>query len=132
MPFLAFLALAAVIGIFIVPALLTRREGYRRAQDYFVSSDHVFPRVIQNSCIAYAIGLATFGHFFAWGARGDFWPAIIHAAFFGLGLTLLYALRRPMLKFLGRALATTAPSPSMNLLPCDTETTRWSAALRRP
>ena len=105
MPFLAFLALAAVIGIFIVPALLTRREGYRRAQDYFVSSDHVFPRVIQNSCIAYAIGLATFGPFFAWGARGDFWPAILHAAFFGLGLTLLYALRRPMLKFLGRALS---------------------------
>ena len=105
MPFLAFLALAAVIGVFIVPALLTRREGYRRAQDYFVSSDHVFPRVIQNSCIAYAIGLATFGPFFAWGARGDFWPAILHAAFFGLGLTLLYALRRPMLKFLGRALS---------------------------
>ena len=42
MPFLAFLALAAVIGVFIVPALLTQREGYRRAQDYFVSSDHVF------------------------------------------------------------------------------------------
>jgi len=105
MPLLAFLASAAVISIFIIPAFLTRREGYRRAQNYFVSSDHVLPKVIQNSCIAYAIGLATSGPFFAWGARGDFWPAILHAVVFGLGLTLLYALRRPMLKFLGHALS---------------------------
>jgi len=105
MPLLAFLASAAVISIFIIPVLLTRREAYRRAQDYFVSSDHVHPRVIQNSCIAYAIGLATYGPFFAWGASGDFWPAILYAAVFGLGLTLLYALRRPMLKFLGHALS---------------------------
>jgi hypothetical protein len=61
--------------------------------------------VIQNSSIAYAIGLTTFGPFFAWGASGDFWPAIVHAAFFGLGLTLLYVLRRPMLEFLARALS---------------------------
>src|SRR5262249_23292493 len=105
MPLLAFLAAAAVVSIFIIPALLTRREGYRRTQDYFVSSDHVLPKVIQNSCIAYAIGLATYGPFFAWGARGNFWPAILHAAVFGLGLTLLYASRRPMLKFLGHALS---------------------------
>ena len=105
MPLLAFLTSAAVISIFIIPVLLTRRDGYRRAQDYFVSSDPVLPKVIQNSSIAYAIGLATFGPFFAWGASGDFWPAIVHAAFFGLGLTLLYALRRPILKFLARALS---------------------------
>jgi hypothetical protein len=85
--------------------LLTQRHGYRRAQDYFVSSDHVLPKVIQNSSIAYAIGLATFGPFFAWGASGDFRPAILHAVLFGLGLTLLYALRRPILKFLARALS---------------------------
>ena len=105
MPLLAFLTSAAVISIFTIPVLLTRRDSYRRAQDYFVSSDHVLPKVIQNSSIAYAIGLATFGPFFAWGASGDFWPAIVHAAFFGLGLTLLYALRRPILKFLARALS---------------------------
>jgi hypothetical protein len=105
MPLLAFLTSAAVISIFIIPVLLIRRDGHRRAQDYFVSSDHVLPKVIQNSSIAYAIGLATFGPFFAWGASGDFWPAILHAAFFGLGLILLYALRRPMLKFLARALS---------------------------
>src|SRR5262249_28916195 len=86
MPLLAFLTSATVISIFIIPVLLIRRDGYRRAQDYFVSSDHILPKVIQNSSIAYAIGLATFGPFFAWGASGDFWPAIVHAAFFGLGL----------------------------------------------
>jgi hypothetical protein len=105
MPLLAFLTAATVISIFIIPVLLVRRDGHRRAQDYFVSSDHVLPKVIQNSSIAYAIGLATFGPFFAWGASGDFWPAILHAAFFGFGLILLYALRRPMLKFLARALS---------------------------
>ena len=105
MPLLASLTLAAVISIFIIPVLLIRRDGHHRAQDYFVSSDHVLPKVIQNSSIAYAIGLATFGPFFAWGVRGDFWPAIVHAAFFGSGLILLYALRRPMLKFLARALS---------------------------
>jgi hypothetical protein len=105
MPVLAFLTSAAVLSIFIIPVLLTQRHGYRRAQDYFVSSDHVLPKVIQNSSIAYAIGLATFGPFFAWGASGDFRPAILHAVLFGLGLTLLYALRRPILKFLARALS---------------------------
>src|SRR5262245_2389001 len=105
MPVLAFLTSAAVISIFIIPVLLTRRDAYSRAQDYFVSSDHVPPKVIQNSSIAYAIGFATFGPFFAWGASGDFWPAIVQATFSGLGLTLLYALRRPILKFLARALS---------------------------
>jgi hypothetical protein len=105
MPVLAFLTSVAVISIFIIPVLLTQRHGYRRAQDYFVSSDHVLPKVIQNSSIAYAIGLATFGPFFAWGASGDFRPAILHSVLFGLGLTLLYALRRPILKFLARALS---------------------------
>ena len=105
MPFLAFLAPAAVLGIFIIPALLTRRQAHPSAQDDFVSPDHVLPKVIQNSSIAYAIGLATFGPFFAWGVSGDFWLAIVHAAFFGLGLSLIYALRRPMLEFLAGALS---------------------------
>ena len=72
MPFLAFLAPAAVLGIFIIPALLTRRQAHPSAQDDFVSPDHVLPKVIQNSSIAYAIGLATFGPFFAWGVSGNF------------------------------------------------------------
>ena len=103
MPLLALLTAAVVISIFIIPLLLGRRERSPRAQDRFVSSGHVLPKVIQNSSIAYAIGLATFGPFFAWGASGDFWPALVHAAFFGMGLVLIYALRRPVLKFLADA-----------------------------
>ncbi|MGA3310138.1 MAG: hypothetical protein ABSD08_16225 [Xanthobacteraceae bacterium] len=49
--------------------------------------------------------MATFGPFFAWGVSGDFWPAIVRAAFFGLGVSLIYALRRPMLQFLAGALS---------------------------
>jgi hypothetical protein len=41
---------------------------------------------------------------FAWGASSDLWPAIISAACFGLGMYLVYALRRPLLAFLDSAL----------------------------
>ena len=49
--------------------------------------------------------MATFGPFFAWGAAGDFRPAIVVAVAFALGVLLVYALRRHLLDFLGRALA---------------------------
>lgn len=104
MPYLVFLAAVVVLGIFTVPVLLTRREVRTRTTDDFVSSDYVLPKVIQNSSIAYAIGLATLGPFFALGVSGNFRHAIIHAAFVGLGLSLIYALRQPMLQFLARAL----------------------------
>ena len=105
MPFLAFLAPAAVLVIFITPALLARRQAHPSAQGYFVSPGHVLPKVIQNSSIAYAIGLASFGPLFTWGVSGDFWPVIVHVAFFGFGLSLIYALRQPMLEFLAAALS---------------------------
>ncbi|TMJ80350.1 MAG: hypothetical protein E6G78_21165, partial [Alphaproteobacteria bacterium] len=49
--------------------------------------------------------MATFGPFFAWGASGDFWPPIIASVFFGVGVCLIYILRRPMLAFMESALA---------------------------
>jgi len=104
MPSLAFLAPAISLALCLVPVFLLRRKAYARAQDYFVSSDHTPPGVIQNSSIAYALKMATFGPFFAWGASGDLWPAIIGSAFFGLGSYLIYVLRRPLLEFLGTAL----------------------------
>jgi len=85
MPSLAFLAPAISLALCLIPVFLLRRKAYARAQDYFVSSDHTPPGVIQNSSIAYALKMATFGPFFAWGASGDLWPAIIGSAFFGLG-----------------------------------------------
>ncbi len=60
--------------------------------------------MIQNSSIAYALRVTTFGPFFAWGATGDFWPAIVTSAALGLGICLIYVLRRLMLEFLDDAL----------------------------
>jgi hypothetical protein len=100
-----FLTLVVFVGISLVPVLLSRRESYSRAQDYFVSSDPTPPGVIRNSSIAYALKTAAFGPLLLWGATGDLWPAIVSAAFLGLGIALIYVLRRPLLAFLAIALA---------------------------
>jgi hypothetical protein len=99
-----FLTLVVLVGISLVPVLLLRRKSYPRAQDYFVSSDHTPPGVIRNSSIAYALKTAAFGPLLLWGATGDLWPAIVSAAFLGLGLALIYVLRRPLLAFFATAL----------------------------
>jgi len=104
MLFLVFIPLVLCAGICLVPVCLLRRRAYSRAQDYFVSSQPTPPAVIRNSSIAHVLRIAAFGPFFALGASGDLWPAIVSTVFSGLGLLLLYVLRRPMLEFLDRAL----------------------------
>jgi hypothetical protein len=104
MAFLTFLAPAIVLVLFVTPGLLIRRQAYFGAKQDFVSSDHVLPKVIQNSSIAYGVGLATLGPLFAWGASGEFWPAIVYTIFVGVGLSIIYVLRRPILEFLADAL----------------------------
>jgi hypothetical protein len=104
MPLVLFLPLLSLV-IYFTPIYLLRRRRYARAQDYFVSCSHTPPGVIRNSSVAYALKLATFGPFFAWGASGDFWPPIINSVFFGVGVCLIYILRRPMLAFMESALA---------------------------
>jgi hypothetical protein len=99
-----FLTLVVFVGISLVPVLLLRRQSYPRAQDYFVSSDHTPPGVIRNSSIAYALKAAAFGPLLLWGATGDLWPAIVSAVFLGLGLALIFVLRRPLLAFFAEAL----------------------------
>jgi hypothetical protein len=99
-----FLTLVVFVGISLVPVLLLRRQSYPRAQDYFVSSDHTPPGVIRNSSIAYALKAAAFGPLLLWGATGDLWPAIVSAACLGLGLALIFVLRRPLLAFFAEAL----------------------------
>jgi hypothetical protein len=101
---LAFSIAAAVLVIFIVPVLLAQRHS-AGAQDTFVSSGLVMPKVIQNSTIVYVIGLVTVAPLFAWGVGGEFWPAIAYVGFVGLGLSLIYILRRPFLEFLAGALS---------------------------
>src|SRR5262245_57098837 len=103
MPLVLFLPLVS-LAIYLIPIYLLRRKTYARVQDYFVSSEHTPPGVIRNSSIAFALKMSKFGPFFVWGARGDFWPAITYSAFFGLGVCLIYILRRPMLAFMESAL----------------------------
>jgi hypothetical protein len=103
MPLVLIIPLLSLV-IYFIPTYLLRRRTNARAQDYFVSSGHTPPGVIRNSSVAYALKLATFGPFFGWGASGDFWPAIIYSFFFGLGVCLIYILRRPMLAFMESAL----------------------------
>jgi len=100
----ALLALIACLGISLIPVYLLRRRQYARAREYFVTSEHTPPGVVQNSSIAYSLQIATFGQFFSWGAKGEFWPAIVFSAMFGAGLYLIYRLRRPMLAFMSHAL----------------------------
>ncbi len=105
MPLLAFLLPVICLGLCLVPVWLLRRSGYARAHDYFVSSEHTPSGVIQNSSIAHALQLTVLGPLFVWGASGDFRPPMIGAVCFGLGLYLMYLLRRPMLAFLDDALS---------------------------
>jgi hypothetical protein len=103
MPLVLFLPLGS-LAIYLIPIYLLRRKAYARAQNYFVSCELTPPGVIRNSSVAYALKMTTLGPFFVWGASGDFWPAIINSAFFGLGVCLIYILRRPMLEFMESAL----------------------------
>jgi hypothetical protein len=64
------------------------RGVFARARDYFVASEYTPPGVVRNSSIAYSLQIATFGQFFGWGAKGEFWPAMIFSAMFGAGLYL--------------------------------------------
>ena len=100
----AILGLIAFLGISLIPIYILRRREYARAREYFVASEPTPGGVVQNSSIAYSLQIAAFAQFFSWGARGDFWLAIVCSATFGAGLYLLYRLRRPMLGFLGQAL----------------------------
>jgi hypothetical protein len=104
MAFLTFLALAVVLVLFVTPGLLIRRSADFGAEEDFASSDHVLPSVIRNSSVAYGVGFATLAPVFAWGASGDFWPAIVYTIFVGSGLSIIYFLRRPILEFLADVL----------------------------
>src|SRR5215475_12310549 len=90
MALLTFLALVIVLALVVAPGLLIRRPANFGAQEDLASSDHVLPAVIQNSSVAYGVGLATLGPVFAWGASGDFWSAIAYMIFVGSGLSIIY------------------------------------------
>jgi hypothetical protein len=100
----ALLALLAYLGISCIPIYLLGRGVYAGAREYFVASEHTPPGVVRNSSVAYSLQIATFGQFFSWGAKGEFWPAIMFSSMFGAGLYLMYRLRLPMRAFMSQAL----------------------------
>ena len=99
-----FLPLAVALGICLVPVWLLRHAKNPRAQDYLVASRYTRPEVIGNASIGYALRMAALGPLFAWGASGDLWPVIIASAFIGLGIYLVYVLRKRLLEFMDDAL----------------------------
>jgi hypothetical protein len=99
-----FVGVAFSIAICLVPAYLLRRQPRGRAHDFFIASQSTPLGVIGNSSVAATLRLAAVGPLFAWGATGDIWPVIVSSACIGLGLLLLYGLRRPVLDFVAGAL----------------------------
>ena len=104
MLYLALVTAAAVLGAFIAPSILAYRQSGPRAHDAAPSAGHVAPRVIQNSSIIYRLGLVALAPLLAWGIGGELWPVAAYLVSVGLGLSLFYALRRPILQFLEGAL----------------------------
>lgn len=104
MSFLGFAAVALSIAICLVPAYLLRRQRHVRAQDFFVSSRSTPLGVIGNASVASTLRLAAVGPFFAWGATGDVWPAVVASGCLGMGFLLLYRLRGPIVQFVAGAL----------------------------
>jgi hypothetical protein len=101
---LTLVAAVAVLGAFIAPLVLAYRQAGPRVLDASGTANHVAPRVIQNASIIYRLGLVILAPLLAWGISGEVWPAVVYLASVGLGLTLLYVLRWPMLQFLDGAL----------------------------
>jgi hypothetical protein len=98
------LAVVACLGISLLPVYLLRRRTYSRAREYFVASESTPFGVVRNSSISYSLQIPAFGLFFVWGAKGEFWPAILFSVMFAAGVYLIYRLRLPMRAFTSHAL----------------------------
>jgi hypothetical protein len=99
---IALVTAAAVLAAFIAPTVLAYRQA--RSGATLTAAAHVAPRVIQNASIIYRLGLVALAPLLAWGIGGELWPVVLYLVSVGLGLFLLLALRRPILRFLDGAL----------------------------
>ncbi|MGZ5881721.1 MAG: hypothetical protein ACXWJO_08165 [Xanthobacteraceae bacterium] len=104
MSLLALVPAALCLGLCLIPAWLLRRAKYARVQDYFIASERTPPAVIQNASVACSLWMATLGPFFGWGATGNFWPSLVAAVCFPLGLSVMSCVRAPLLAFFYDAL----------------------------
>src|ERR1700731_4891101 len=102
---LVFLPLIIALGICLLPIWLLPRRNFQRPRYYFIALQPTPPYGMRNSAVGYPLRTAASGPLFVWGASGDLWPAIICAACCGLGVYLIYALRRPLLASLDAALS---------------------------
>jgi len=105
MPSFTFVFLIAFLVLYAVPVVVLRRQEFARTEDYAVAAGWTPPGVLQNASIAYTLRLALFAPAFVWGARGDLLPALVFAAAAGIGIFLLYGVRRPLRNFFQGALA---------------------------
>ena len=117
---IALVTAVAVLAAFVAPTVLAYRQARGGAipssrdhaapnirgapSVHVVPNVYVAPRVIQNASIVYTLGLVALAPLLAWGITGDLWPVLFYLLSVGLGLFLLYALRRPILRFLDDAL----------------------------
>ena len=102
MSFVTFLPVVIAVGIAFIPVWLLRHRQSARPLDDLVASQATRPEVVRNASIAYSLRIAAFGPLFVWGARGDFWPAIIGAASFALGVYLIHLISPAVARFCGR------------------------------
>jgi hypothetical protein len=93
----------AVLGAFVAPLVLSYRRAGSRAPDILSPTEHIAPRVIQNSSIIYRLGWVALAPLMAWGIVGELWPVVVYIVALALGLSLSYALRRRVLQALQRA-----------------------------
>jgi hypothetical protein len=100
--FIILVTAVVVLICYFVPMLLVWCQANPGAQQTLVA--YVEPRVIQNASIVYRTGLVALVPFLAWGIGGEIQPAVVYLASVGLGLLLLYGMRRPILQFLDRAI----------------------------
>ena len=105
MAFVAFAVVILVLAGGLVPAWLLRRTSRQSIGADLVAAQRMRPAVVANASIAYAWRMAAFVPLFAWGATGDVWPAVIASTCFGLGTSLVFAVRRPLAAFVDDALA---------------------------
>src|SRR3954466_8416107 len=81
-----FIMLAISLGICLVPVCLVSRAKTASARDYFVASQPTPADAMRNCSVVYFLRIATLAPFFAWGASGDFWTAVLIAHRGGLGV----------------------------------------------
>lgn len=91
-----FVPAVLVLGISLIPVWLLRRTALAR--------EATRPAVVANASIAHALRLVVIGPLFAWGASGEWWPAVIVALSLALGAVLIQVLQKPLVAFIDDAL----------------------------